>query len=107
QLITRAIGMMRYRYLHYFDPLSGEPLQFPGTGVVGLPQQRPGLLFPRLDPAVISRVHHPEKDAILMGRDKKRPDYFSLIAGYVGVGESLAQAGGREVEEATGCEVRH
>ncbi len=107
QLITRAIGMMRYRYLHYFDALSGEPLQFPGTGVVGLPQQRPGMLFPRRDPAVSSRVHHPEKDAILMGRDKKRPDYFSLIAGYVDVGESLEQAVAREVKEETGFEVRN
>ncbi|APT83198.1 NAD(+) diphosphatase [Corynebacterium ammoniagenes] len=105
RLITRAIGMMKYRYLNRFDAVTGQRLEFPGTGVVGLPEERRGMLFPRVDPAVISRVHHPEKDAILMGRDKKRPDFFSLIAGYVDIGESLEQAAAREVKEETGFDV--
>ena len=106
RLITRAIGMMKYRYLNRFDAVTGQRLEFPDTGVVGHPEQRPGVLFPRLDPAVITRVHHPEKDAILMGRDKKRPQYFSLIAGYVDIGESLEEAACREVKEETGFDVR-
>ncbi|WP_313549621.1 NAD(+) diphosphatase [Corynebacterium sp.] len=106
RLMTRAIGMMKYRYLNRFDAVSGQRLEFPDTGVVGRPEQRPGMLFPRLDPAVITRVHHPEKDAILMGRDKKRPQYFSLIAGYVDIGESLEEAASREVKEETGFDVR-
>src|SRR5699024_11241557 len=92
RLIPRAIGMMKYRYLNRFDAVTGQRLEFPGTGVVGLPEERRGMLFPRVDPAVISRVHHPEKDAILMGRDKKRPDFISLIAGIEDIGEYLLQA---------------
>ena len=106
RLMTRAIGMMKYRYLHRFDAVTGQPLEFPDTGVVGHPKQRPGMLFPRVDPAVITRVHHPEKDAILMGRDKKRPQNFSIIAGYVDIGESLEEAAAREVKEETGFDVR-
>lgn len=106
RLITRAIGMMKYRYLNRFDAATGQPLEFPHTGVVGIPEQRTGMLFPRVDPAVITRVHHPEEDAILMGRDIKRPDFFSLIAGYVDIGESLEDAAAREVKEETGFDVQ-
>lgn len=106
KLMTRAIGMMKYRYLHRFDAVTGQRLKFPDTGVVGHPEQRAGMLFPRLDPAVITRVHHPLKDAVLLGRDKKRPNYYSLIAGYVDIGESLEEAAAREVKEETGFDVR-
>ena len=98
--ILKAVHVIRNRREARFDPRTGEELQYPAPGVVGRAGDR--YVFPRLDPAVIGIIHHPELERILLARNRHRPGFFSLIAGYVEPGETLEAAMAREALEETG-----
>ena len=98
--ILKAVHVIRNRREVRFDPHTGEELQYPAPGVVGRAGDR--CVFPRLDPAVIGNIHHPESERILLARNRHRPGFFSLIAGYVEPGETLEAAMAREALEETG-----
>ena len=62
-------------------------------------------IYPRINPAVITCVTR--GDEILLARRKAPPNhFFSVIAGFVEVGESLEHAVRREVREEVGIGVR-
>jgi NAD+ diphosphatase len=93
--------------------------QFCGTcGAVTLPQHGghlrvcrnescARLLFPRIEPAVITLVESagPPPRCLLARHTGSAPDSYALIAGFVEVGESLEDAVRREVAEETGVRV--
>ncbi|HEY2795957.1 MAG TPA: NAD(+) diphosphatase [Micromonosporaceae bacterium] len=56
------------------------------------------LLFPRIEPAVITLVESPDRDRCLLGRHRGGRSY-STLAGFVEIGESLEDAVRREVLE--------
>ena len=61
-------------------------------------------IYPRIDPAVIVGAMH--GDWILLGRKQSwRPGRYSLLAGFVEVGETLESACLREVEEESGVKL--
>ncbi|GAA4464635.1 NAD(+) diphosphatase [Phytohabitans houttuyneae] len=64
-------------------------------------------LFPRIEPAVIALVESPgpRPRCLLARHHGARPDGFSLLAGFVEVGESLEGAVRREVAEEAGVTV--
>lgn len=100
-LAARAIGLVRARERYRFDPTDGSELQWGDGGIVargasGAP------IFPRLDPCVIGVVEDPAGERILLVENSRRPGYFTLVAGYVDVGETLEAAFTREVREETG-----
>lgn len=62
--------------------------------------------FPRIDPAVICLVHD-GADRVLLARQQSWPEtMFSLLAGFVEVGESLEHCVEREVREEVGVDLR-
>jgi NAD+ diphosphatase len=62
------------------------------------------LLFPRIEPAVIVLIESPESPprCLLARHAGAGPDAFSLLAGFVEVGENLEDAVRREVAEEAG-----
>ncbi|XP_069481569.1 NAD-capped RNA hydrolase NUDT12 [Ambystoma mexicanum] len=64
--------------------------------------------YPRVDPAVIMLVVHPDGNHCLLGRQKRFPSgMFSCLAGFVEPGETIEDAVRREVEEESGVKVGH
>ncbi|MCQ9343077.1 NAD(+) diphosphatase [Corynebacterium kozikiae] len=110
-LVQRAIGLLGYRERTTFHPGSGEALHFADQpmAVGRTPAQHE--VFPRIDPAVIGRItlraerQHPPK--LLLAQNRLRPGYYSLIAGFVELGESIEQAFIREALEETGRRVEN
>lgn len=105
-LAARALGLVAARERHNFDPRDGSPLTWGEAGIVargtsGAP------IFPRLDPSVIGLVEHPAGDRVLLAENSRRPGYFTAVAGYVDVGETIEAAFEREVWEETGRRVRN
>lgn len=64
------------------------------------------ILFPHISPAIIVAILC--EDKILLARGASFPEgYFSLIAGYLDVGESIEDAVRREVREEVGVEIKN
>ncbi len=64
------------------------------------------LIYPRISPATITAIFH--EDKILLAHNSHfKKDMYSLIAGYVEVGESLEQCVEREIREEVGIKVKN
>jgi NAD+ diphosphatase len=64
------------------------------------------IVFPKISPAIIVAIVCNNK--ILLARDSYFPgNWYSLIAGYVDIGESLEEALRREVKEEVGLDVKN
>ncbi|GAA5991743.1 hypothetical protein JCM5350_000592 [Sporobolomyces pararoseus] len=62
--------------------------------------------YPRTDPVVIMAILSPDKESILLGRQRTWPSrFYSCLAGFIESGESLEEAVRREVYEEAGVEV--
>ncbi|AKK02561.1 NAD(+) diphosphatase [Corynebacterium epidermidicanis] len=100
--VARAAHLLRFRESHRFHPHSGKLL----THQADQARDPHGVaVFPRIDPCVIGIVELEGHDRILLGRNAQRPQFFSLVAGYVCPGETLEQCFAREVLEETGRSV--
>lgn len=65
-------------------------------------------LYPRINPAIITAILDPSNNKLLCAKGSHyQGGFYSLIAGYVEVGESFEQAVKREVMEEVGLEVSH
>lgn len=103
-LAARAVGLLDARERTRFDPADGSAVTWGEAGIVargasGTP------IFPRLDPCVIGVVESEDGERILLAEHRRRPGSFTLVAGYVDVGESIEAAFAREVLEETGRRV--
>jgi NAD+ diphosphatase len=64
------------------------------------------LAFPRTDPTVIMAVLSPDSRRVLVGRQKRWPQYwYSTLAGFVEPAESIEEAVRREVWEESGVQL--
>lgn len=99
-LVGPAVALLRHRERYCFHPADGSPLIYPEGGPIAR-SATSGDVFPRIDPAVIGLVRLRGTSRILVARNRQRPQYYSLIAGYVEVGETLEHAFEREVWEET------
>lgn len=100
---ARALGLLYHRENTRFDPLDGTRLTYDAEGRVAR-SERGHLVFPQLKPAVIGAVLLDipgEKPRVLVAKNRNRPGYHSLIAGYIEAGETAEQAFVREVREET------
>lgn len=64
------------------------------------------LFFPKISPAIIVAITAGDK-VLLANNANFRPGWFSLIAGYVDVGETLEETVHREVKEEVGLDVKN
>jgi NAD+ diphosphatase len=64
------------------------------------------LFFPKISPAIIVAITSGDK-ILLANNANFRPGWFSLIAGYVDVGETLEETVIREVKEEVGLDVKN
>lgn len=102
---ARAVALLNAREQMRFDPADGSELAWDDAhasarGASGR------LIFPRIDPCVIGIVEHADGERILLGENRRRPGYYTCVAGYVDVGETPEAAFYREVREETGRRVR-
>lgn len=62
--------------------------------------------YPRCDPVVIMAIASPDRERLLLGRQKAWPKkFYSCLAGFIESGETFEEAVRREVYEEAGVEV--
>ena len=112
-LATSAVALSMWHAGQRFCPACGAPVRPALAGWAQTctnPDDADRLLFPRIEPAVITAIVD-ERDRILLQHNNAwRPRFFSVSAGFVEAGESLEHAVRREAAEEVGIplgEVRY
>ncbi len=107
-LATSAVAVSTWQRNQRFCPACGAPVQ---PALAGWAQtctsERDGhrLLFPRIEPAVITAIVDDDDRLLLQHNVAWRPGFFSVSAGFVEAGESLEHAVRREAGEEVGLEI--
>jgi NAD+ diphosphatase len=64
------------------------------------------IIFPKISPAIIVAITCNNKILLIKGKNY-RSKFFTLVAGYVDVGESIEETVAREVKEEVGLEIKN
>lgn len=104
-LFATALGLTNWHARHPFCPRCGTATEVVQAGWVRRCPQDGSEHYPRTDPAVIVAVTD-EADRLLLARNVNWPEgRFSVLAGFLEPGETIAGAVAREVFEETAVEV--
>lgn len=105
-VVGRAISIAEWDITHRFCGRDGQPtVRVPGERARRCPACRTPF-YPRISPAVIVLITR--GDAMLLARNASFPGaFFSTLAGFVDVGESLEETVVREVKEEVGVELKN
>ena len=103
-LAAYLVALLNWHRRYRFCPACGAALLVADAGFSRTCRACGGQYFPRTDPAVIVLVEH--DGHALLGRQAGWPQgQYSVLAGFVGPGESLEEAVIREVKEESGITV--
>ena len=103
-LAAYLAAMLNWHRRHRFCPACARPLLVADGGFSRRCPACGAQHFPRTDPAVIMLVEH--DDHALLGRQAGWPrGQYSVLAGFVGPGESVEEAVIREVKEESGITI--
>jgi NAD+ diphosphatase len=103
-LAAYLVALLNWHRRHRFCPACGASLRVTDAGFSLTCPACDTQHFPRTDPAVIVLVEH--DGCALLGRQAGwPPGQYSVLAGFVGPGESLEEAVIREVKEESGITV--
>ena len=103
-LAAYLVALLNWHRRHRFCPACGAALRVTDAGFSRTCPACGVQHFPRTDPAVIVLVEH-DGHALLGRQAGWPPGQYSVLAGFVGPGESLEEAVVREVEEESGIVV--
>ena len=104
-LFAEALALANWHATHLYCPRCGEATETSESGWVRDCPRDGHQIFPRTDPAIIVSVID-EQDRILLGSQGVwEENRWSILAGFVEPGESLAAAVQREVFEESGVRV--
>ncbi|MCP3798527.1 NAD(+) diphosphatase [Allokutzneria sp. A3M-2-11 16] len=105
-LMTAAVGLLAWHDLSNFCARCGSPTKAIRAGwarqCTGCAHEE----YPRTDPAVICLVHDGDSHVLLARQPVWPAERYSVLAGFVEVGESLEACVEREVGEEVGVAVR-
>ncbi len=102
-LAAYLVALLNWHRRHRFCPACGAFLKITDAGLSRTCPACGAQHFPRTDPAVIVLVEH--EGRALLGRQAGWPrGQYSVLAGFVGPGESLEDAVIREVKEESGID---
>ena len=104
-LSARAKGLLNFRKSRRFCSICGAPLEDHKTFTARTCTKCRHQFFPQLEPAIIVLVSR--GDEILLARHLNRTHtFYSCIAGFVELGETIENAVVREIKEETGLDVK-
>jgi NAD+ diphosphatase len=106
QPMLKALALLHWRLTVHFCGRCGAPTEDKSDEIARLCPTCGFVAFPRLSPAILAVVRKDNK-ILLASNAKFTTGVFSLIAGYVEVGENFEECVRREVREEVGIEIEN
>lgn len=104
-LLNRAVGLSQFFQSHRFCPACATPLDFLTGQLAKVCPACQQQYFPRINPAIIVGVRQGRKILLALHHRHKKPAY-TVLAGFVEIGETIENAVYREVLEESGIMVK-
>ena len=104
-LAARARGLLNFKNQKRFCAKCGAPLADDPYFTARTCTQCKTQYFPQLEPAIIVLVNKGEQ--ILLAKHRRNTTFYSCLAGFVEIGETIEHAVYREVLEETGIKVKN
>lgn len=104
-LTARAKGLLNFKSQKRFCPKCGAPLKDDLYFTARTCTQCNTQYFPQLEPAIIVLVNKGEE--ILLAKHKRNSEFYSCLAGFVEMGETVENAVYREVFEETAIKIKN
>lgn len=105
-LLNRAVGLSQFFQSHRFCPACATTLDYLTGELAKVCPACHQQYFPRINPAIIVGVRHGQKLLLAQHHRHKNPAY-TVLAGFVEIGETIENAVQREVFEESGIDVKH
>lgn len=104
---SRAMQLLEWRRNHRFCSHCGEKTEIHPTEYCMVCQACGYQQYPRINPCIITIITKHDQEVLLAQSAKHQGDMYSLIAGFVEVGETLEQAVAREAFEEVGVQLKN
>lgn len=108
QLIGKAVQLSDFHTSHRYCGYCSEPMQQSRTEWAMLCQNKAcrQRYYPQIAPSIIVAIRRDDK-ILLAKHTKHRNDIYTVLAGFVEVGERVEQAVSREVKEECGIDIKN
>jgi NAD+ diphosphatase len=106
QPMLKALALFHWRLTAQFCGKCGAPTEDKSDEIARICKTCGFVTFPRLSPAILAVVRK-DNQILLASNAKFTTGVFSLIAGYVEVGENFEECVRREVREEVGIEIEN
>ncbi len=104
-IYAQSLALANWHETHLFCPRCGSPTEVVQSGWVRLCPVDAHQIFPRTDPAIIAAITDSQDRLLLGSQGIWEENRWSILAGFVEPGESLAAAVKREIFEEAGVRV--
>lgn len=105
--LARAKALAGWRQNSAYCPRCGALMQEHPTMTARECPACQNLVFPRIDPCVITVVSRPDGKILLAKHVQRNQNIYACIAGFIEAGETVEQAVAREVMEETGLKIKN
>lgn len=106
QLFNRAVGLQHFLQTHRFCGRCGQAQTLDKQQIAMYCASCEHLLFPRISPCIIVAIRR-EHHILLAHHARHKQPFYTVLAGFVEVGETLEQAVHREVFEESGIKIKY
>lgn len=106
ELLNRAVGLQHFIQTHQFCGHCGHSMQLDRTQLAMLCSSCQYLQFPRISPCIIVAVRR-GTEILLAHHARHKQKIYTVLAGFVEMGETLEQAVHREVFEESQIKVKN
>ncbi len=108
-LVAASFGLAHWHRNHGFCSRCGQPAKpiLLGEARQCISKDCSHIIYPRIDPAMITLVIHPQGEKALLIEMHPRPHIYTTVSGFVSIGETIEECVKREVKEETHIDVSH
>ncbi|MFB2578782.1 NAD(+) diphosphatase [Acinetobacter sp. c2-A9] len=107
QVLSRAVGLAEFFQDYQFCHVCGHSLEMHTTQIAKVCSNCHRQHFPRINPSIIVAVRKGRQILLAMHNRRRQKPIYTVLAGFVEIGETIENATHREVLEESGIHIKN